>query len=64
MGVGCKDFLLVLGASEKDDRKFRGEILKIERRDLEDFSSKFAVKLRGICKLLKFSGLRNRGEKG
>jgi hypothetical protein len=29
------------------DRKFRGEILKIERRDLEDFSPKFAVKLFG-----------------
>jgi hypothetical protein len=53
-----------LGASEKDDRKFRGEILKIERRDLEDFSLKFAVKLGGVCKPLKFSGLRNGGEKG
>ncbi len=64
MGEGCKDFLLILGASEKDDRKFRGEILKIERRDLEDFSLKFAVKLGGVCKPLKFSGLRNGGEKG
>ena len=25
------------------DHKFQGEILKIERRDLEDFSPKFAV---------------------
>ena len=30
---------------KKFDRKFRGEILKIEERNLEDFHLKFAVKL-------------------
>ena len=34
------------------DRKFRGEILKIERRNLEDFPPKFAVKLLGLFKPL------------
>ena len=46
------------------DRKFRGEILKIERGNLEDFSLKFAVKLWGIYKPLKFSGLQNLRENG
>ncbi len=39
------------------DRKFQGEILKIERRNLEDLSPKFAVKLRRFFKLLIFNTL-------
>ncbi len=42
------------------DRKFRGEILKIEGRNLEDFHPKFAVKPRAILKPLIISVLQNR----
>ena len=42
---------------KKFGRKLRGEILKIEEGNLEDFSLKIAVKLQGFCKLLNFSSL-------
>ena len=42
----------------KFDRKLRGEILKIERREIEDFTWKFAVKLRAVCKRLIFNDLQ------
>ena len=55
----CKDFSWFFGLPKKLDRKFRGEILKIERRNLEDFPPKFAVKLWSIFKLLIINDLQN-----
>jgi hypothetical protein len=43
----------------KFDRKFRGEILKIERRDLPILSPKFAVKHRLVLNPLIISVLQN-----
>ena len=43
---------------KKFDRKFRGEILKIEERNLEDFPPKFAVKLQLILNLLIINTLQ------
>jgi hypothetical protein len=60
----CQDFSKNFGYPKRFDRKFRGEILKIERGNLEDFSLKFAVKLWGIYKPLKFSGLQSQRGNG
>ena len=54
----CQDFSTFFCLPKESDRKFLGEILKIEGRDLEDFSPKFAVKPRTICKLLIISNLQ------
>ena len=60
----CQDFSTDFWLPKRFDRKFRGEILKIERRKLQDFSPKFAVKLQEICKPLKFSDLQNLRKNG
>ena len=60
----CQVFLSIFGHPKRFDRKLRGEILKIERRNLEDFTLKFAVKPGPIYKPLKFSDLQNHWKKG
>jgi hypothetical protein len=55
----CQNFSWNFTSPKELDRIFRGEILKIERRNLEDLSPKFAVKFGTIYKSLKFSGLRD-----
>ena len=44
----CQDFSRIFEYHKRFDRKFQGEILKIERRNLEVFSPKFAVKTQPI----------------
>ncbi len=56
----CQDFSQILEYTKRFDRKFQGEILKIERRNLEDFYPKFAVKAWVILKPLIINELENR----
>ncbi len=51
-------FVKIFQNREGFDRKFRGEILKFEERNLEDFPPKFAVKLRGILNWLIINTLQ------
>ena len=55
----CQYFLLNFSTPKEFDRKSRREILKIERRNLEDFHPRFAVKLRPFYNLLIISTLQN-----
>ena len=55
----CQDFSWFLGAWRKFDRKSRGEILKFERRNLEDWGGKFAVKPVAILNPLIIKQLEN-----
>jgi hypothetical protein len=53
----CQNFSWIFGRPKRLDGKFRGEILKIERRKLQDFSPKIVVKPRVFFKSLKLSYL-------
>ena len=55
----CKDFSWIFGHPQKFDCEFQGEILKIEKGNLEDFTPKNTVKPRAIFKTLIFNGLQN-----
>ena len=54
----CKDFSWKFYAGKRFDRKSLGEILKIERRNLEDFPPKFAVKIQLVLNLLIINKLQ------
>ncbi|MBR2102430.1 MAG: hypothetical protein IJ928_06740 [Prevotella sp.] len=54
----CKDFSWKFCAGKRFDRKSLGEILKIERRNLEDFPPKFAVKIQLVLNRLIINKLQ------
>ena len=55
----CQDFSKEFATPKELDRKFQGEILKIEGRNLEDFHPKFAVRLQPLLNLLIINSLQN-----
>ena len=55
----CQDFSKEFAPPKEFDRKFQGEILKIEGRNLEDFHPKFAVRLQPLLNLLIINLLQN-----
>ena len=60
----CQGFSWFFASPKKFGRKFRGEILKFEVRNLEDYSPKFAVKPHVACKPLNFNRLQKCSENG
>jgi hypothetical protein len=60
----CQGFSWVFASPKKFDRKFRGEILKFEVGNLEDYSPKIAGKPQAACKPQNFNRLQKCSENG